>query len=313
MFTNRKHIILTALMLCLMLLTTTGCIPINLRDLIDFNNDPSSSSEAEIPDSSEVLSEAPSSIPEAEPEDAELNALRQQITNNNCMVGIAFVSYVDGGLSDGELTACLNRDPLVTEYPFLSNGKLVSYNGLELFALVPANENSVITLHPAGIDQYGDFEVQRNLTIYKSEPGETVILCCNDNENYANVLATVTDGDSVCEFYPMISLEDGCSIALYEGCYDFSLDDISKHLSEAYYYLENDIPEIREAIDDGMGLIYDSELFYDGQKMLVFELGSFTEYGFVCEKKYAISFDATYVLDSDDQTWIEIDDGIGNK
>lgn len=315
MFTNRKHIILTTLMLCLMLLATTGCIPINLGDLIDFTNDPSSSSQAETPVSSDVLSEAPSAIPEAEPEDdqsAELTALRQEITNNNCMVGIAFVGYLDSDISDEELAPYLNRNALAAKYPFLSNGKLVSYDGLELFALVPANENSVITLYPAGIDQYGDFTIQRNLTIYKSEPGETVILRCNDNENYANVFATVTDGDSVCEFYPMISLEDGYSVALYEGCYDFSLDDIFKHMSEAYYYLENDIPEIREAINDGMGIIYDSEIFYIDQNMLVFELGQFTEYGFVCEKKYAISFDATYVLDSDNQTWIVIGDGIGN-
>lgn len=165
---------------------------------------------------------------------AELSALQSEIIGSNSAVGIAFVDYVEDGLSEGDVAGYLINSELAKKYPFLKGIKTVAYNGLELFVLVPASDNGVITVYPNTINDKGELEANRDVVIFKGKKGEAVALRCNINESYPNVLVSVTQGDAFLEFYPTISLRDGWSVALQDGCYDFSLDDIRKYTSEAY-------------------------------------------------------------------------------
>lgn len=244
---------------------------------------------------------------------AELTALRMKIKENDCAVGIAFVDYVGNGLSEENVRNYLVHDRIVDSYPFLSQEKLIAYEGEELFALVPASKESTITLYPAGLDDEGNHSAQKDTILYQGNPGEPVLLRCNISENYGNVLAVVSNEEETLEFYPLISLEDGCSVAVFDGCYDFSLDNIRKYLDEAYYALEHNFTEVQEDVDNGMELVYAGEFYFCEQYMLRFEMGTYNEDGFVCEKQYAVGFDATYAFDTDAQKWYVIGAGLRNE
>lgn len=250
-------------------------------------------------------------------DNAELAALQSKIKNAGCTVGIALVDIVTGELSEADTVTYLQHSETIQQYPFLSDVQTVLHDGIELFLLVPASAQGVITVHPAEITDAGELEVRRDETIYKGAPGEAIALRCNVHEGYANVLVSVTDGSEVCELHPMVSLEDGCSVAPQEGCYDFSVDNIHKYIDGAYNMLPKTYPEIKEVMDNGGDLIYAGDFYFCNQIMMRFELGKYTvdnegysADGFVCEKQYAVSFDATYAMDPADHSWYVIGAGV---
>lgn len=241
---------------------------------------------------------------------AELSALQSEIIGSNSAVGIAFVDYVEDGLSGGDVAGYLINSELAEKYPFLKEIKTVAYNGLELFVLVPASDNGVITVYPNTINDKGELEANRDEVIFKGKKGEAVALRCNINESYPNVLVSVTQGDTFLEFYPTISLRDGWSVALQDGCYDFSLDDIRKYTSEAYDMLYKSFPEIQRELDRGKELVFADSFYFCNQWMLRFELGEYTADELAVEKQYAVSFDATYAMNMTEHNWYVIGAGL---
>lgn len=320
MLNRHKWTVLIALVLCLALVT--GCTII-----IPDTNDPASNVQDQATNGKNELNidnkkddtesnEEDNTEDAAKTEPEELTMLRNEIRENRCSVGVAFVDYIDNELSEENIAIYLSHTEIAEKYPFVNDADIVAYYGNELFVLVPADKNGVITLYSVDLSDDGEMEinleVNRDEPVYVGEPGAPVVLRSNIHEGYVNIMASITDGDSVCEYYPMVSLEDGCSAALDEGCYDFSPDNVLKHLDEVYYKLPHDFPEIQEAVDNGRELIYQGELYYNNEMMLRFELGTFNEYGdgFVCEKQYAVSFDATYEMDPVDHEWYIIGPGI---
>lgn len=248
-------------------------------------------------------------------EAAELSVLRSKIKEADCTVGIAFVDYVTEGLSEKDTVTYLSHSETIEKYPFFSDIKTVVYDGLELFLLVPKSKESIITVFPIDITDKGELVVQKDKTIYQSSPGEPIALRCNTNENYANVLISVTDAGKSYEFSPMISLQDGWSIALEEGCYDFSIDHIRKYVDTAYTMLPKTYPDIQKALDSGKELVFADDFYFCNQKMLRFELGTYTvndseETNFTCEMQYAVAFDTTYAMNPKDHKWYVIGAGV---
>lgn len=248
---------------------------------------------------------------DAADESAELTYLRSKIKESGCGVGIAFIDYVEDELSEDNTAIYLNQSELAEKYPCLKNIKTVAIDGINLFVLVPATEKGVITVFPTYITDSGELEVNKDEVIYESLPGEPIALKCNMSESYSNVLVSVANESETCEFYPMISLEDGWSVALQDGCYDFSIDDIRKYVDDAYFMMPQTYPEIEEALADGKELIYAGQFYFCNQIMIRFELGGYGVNGdFVCEKQYAVSFDATYAMDPADHNWYVIGAGV---
>lgn len=155
-------------------------------------------------------------------EESVLTRLRDNMKTCDCGVGIAFLGYVDTCGNGEEIKEYVEGCAVAEEYPFLTTCEPVVYEGEELYAFVTAEKDDVITIYPAGFTEEGEYKDDKDTVIYQGNPGESVILRCNLSEIFANVLITVTNGDKNLEFHPMLSMKDG-SVALEEGCYDFSI------------------------------------------------------------------------------------------
>lgn len=294
--------ILAFLLCSIVILTLNDCSKVE-----DNNEVPNSSdiSSGEISNSSEI---------DEKEESDELKILRSKIKESNCYVGIALVDYVSADLSEEDTVTYLNHSETAEQYSFINDIKTIAYNGSELFVFVPADVDSVITIFPVDITYDAEFEVKRDEIIYQGDLGEPVAVRCNVGEGYPNILVSVTNGNESNEFYPLVSLEDGWTIALEDGCYDFSIDNIHKYIDKIYYMLPKIYPDIQEAIDNGNGLVYAGDFYFCDQIMVRFELGKYSdsngEYKFECEKQYAVSFDATYEMDPSNHKWYVIGSGI---
>lgn len=254
---KNKAVIIISFILCLLL---AGCVA-------------NPSKQPETTESDTISTTEKETKKEEGEEPDELYVLRNKIKKADCVLGIAFVDYETSELSLENTQIYLNQSETINEYPFLRDIKTVSYDGIQLYIFVPASRESVITIYPNNITDEGEFEVNREKIIYKSKPGEPIALRCNEHENYSNVLVSVTNDDEVYEFYPMISLEDGWSVALEDGCYDFSVDNILKYANDASYMLPKSYSEIQDAIDNGKDLIFAGSFYFCDQMMLRFELG----------------------------------------
>ncbi len=296
---KNKAVIIISFVLCLLL---AGCVA-------------NTSKQPETTESDTISTTEKETKKEEGEEPDELYVLRNKIKKADCVLGIAFVDYETSELSLENTQIYLNQSETINEYPFLHDIKTVSYDGIQLYIFVPASRESVITIYPNNITDEGEFEVNREKIIYKSKPGEPIALRCNEHENYSNVLVSVTNDDEVYEFYPMISLEDGWSVALEDGCYDFSVDNILKYANDASYMLPKSYSEIQDAINNGKDLIFAGSFYFCDQMMLRFELGQYTddsysEDSFVCEKQYAVAFNTTYSMDPKDHKWYVIGNGL---
>lgn len=295
-----KIIVFACLVLCLSILS--GCTD-------GVRKDP----EQTTPDVSDVMAQETGNASGDVADSAEayeLAALQSRIRAAGCSVGIAFVDYIDGELSNADTTTYFRQSETVEEYPYLKDIKTVAYDGSELFVLAPATRDGVITVYPTLITDAGELEVQRDEVVCTAAPGEPIALRCNISESYSNVLVSVSCGEDVCEFYPSISLKDGWSVAICDGCYDFSIDNVHKYVDPAYYMLPKTYTEIKEALDGGSELIFAGDFYFCDQTMLRFELGRHGDDGFVCDKQYAVSFDATYAMDPADHRWYVIGAGV---
>lgn len=292
-------IMLTVLGLCLFALA--GCA-----------GDGGGDTESDVPET--TLSHADGGNAEDGAESYELAALRSRIKADGSSVGIAFVDYLETRLSEEDLSTYFEHSETAEEYPFLRGIDAVSCAGENIFVLVPASEKGTITLYSAGLNDDGEFEVDRSRELYRGEAGAPLLLSCNESENFSNVAVSVTDGDKTLEFHPMLSLKDVWIVAPQSGCCDISVDSILKYKDRAYYMLSMNFPEIADALEDGRELCYAGGFYFCDQTMLRFELGVPDEAGFVCEKQYAVSFDATYATDmgTEDRKWNVIGAGIGS-
>ncbi len=157
---------------------------------------------------------------EAEPS---LAALRARIRQSGERVGIAFLGYVTGPIPDSELAVFLEAEGHTERFPFLSDAARFLTEGQEVYALVPPDAQSVLTVYRAELSPEGTYSVDQSSPLFVGAPGEPVVLLCNLSEIYANVWVTVTDGDGEYSFSPMLTLENG-HVADGIG-YDFSVYD----------------------------------------------------------------------------------------
>lgn len=182
---------------------------------------PSVNTETETDSDSDKSSNAVS-VNQTEKEDALLLELRNSIRENDCMLGVAFIGYVNSEGTDEDMHDYLANSACAKAYPFLMDYADVIYEGAELYAFVPANEEYQITVYGAGVTENGEYYDYKKSPIYHGKPGEIIVLRCNLSEIYSNVLVSVTDGTKTLEFRPMLSMEDG-HMAVESGCYDFSV------------------------------------------------------------------------------------------
>ena len=196
------------------------------------------------------------STPPTEPEADALTLLRQEIAGAQCEAGLAFLGYVGYDSTREEVEAFVAQGPLAEKYPFLTQAPVVLAPGQELYALIPGRETQSLQVYPSGISLEGEYEDDWDTLLFNGEPGQILLLRCNESEVFSNVLVSLFGGTDILEFRPSVSLKDG-HLAALPGVYDFSLyeDDEAPSVSEAMALLLT-APEIQEGIDLGLTLMY---------------------------------------------------------
>lgn len=262
---------------------------------------PSDNTETDSDKSSKAVS-----INQTEKEETLLLGLRNSIRENNCMLGVAFIGYVNSEGTEEDVHDYLANSACAKAYPFLTDYDAVLHEGAELYAFVPANEEYQITVYGAGVTENGEYEDYKETPICQGKPGEIIVLRCNLSEIYSNVLVCVTDGDAMLEYRPMLSMMDG-RLAQAEACYDFTVYDSDGQQNEdthpAYVLLlEND--EIKYYINKGMVLTYTGDTqTIDGHQCIVFALATEHEDKLVRERYYAVFENTIYSFDSQKNEW----------
>lgn len=238
---------------------------------------------------------------------SELDNLRKSITENDCTVGIGFFGYIYSESDEEMIRECVSDSTLAKKYPFLKELKAAVFEGTELYAFVPASKDAVITVYRSEMSEEGTYIDHKDKPDYVAKPGEALILRCNLSEIYSNVLISVTDGDNVLEFHPMLSMKDG-HVSTENGCFDFSVyenkDDNESELLGAAFELLTGTDEVNYALEHGMKLIYtgDTETV-NGSDCFIFSLGTEHEEQFVREQLYAVSKDTVYVFYTETGEW----------
>lgn len=238
-------------------------------------------------------------------EPSELRNLRLQLKANKALVGVAYLDFLPDTVNVSKNSLAVDRisSAMFDKYPFLERCPISFNEGNVAFALVPTSQNVTVTIYRSSIDDEGMYKDETDKHLFKSEDGSPIVFLCNDNENYSNILISVKDGDKVIKFRPMLSLENGRDIVLCEGCYDFTYYDMRGYLSEANYYLSTYVDEIREGIESGLSLSYDSEEFMYNHYALKFKLGSYDDGNFDCEGEYLIDEYYTAYREPGELSW----------
>ncbi len=296
---KKRNIFTTILCTLLVLSLLTGCSLTGGKepdDVITTNPDS---------DQTQNTTESKKADPDTDDYDEplELTYLRLQMKENNDLVGVAYLDFLPDtqNVSEYSLAVDCSASATFDKYPFLERCPISLIDGYEMFAIVPASRNATITIYRSSIDEEGMTKDERDKPLFKSEDGSPIVVICNENENYSNILVCVEDGDEVVEFHPTMSLKNGRDIVLTEGCYDFTYHDMRAYSDEAFYYLTTYVDEIREGIANGMTLCYDSEVFMYNHFTLKYRLGTYDDdANFICKREYLIDEYYTLVFNMPD-------------
>ena len=238
-------------------------------------------------------------------EELSLELLQDEIIQSGNKVGLAFLGYVDSQSSEVDLRDYLMHSDAGRAYPFLPMSWLLMFEGQELYAVVPPDETTSITVYASGVNEWGEYVDDTSIPLGENWPGEPLLLQCNLSEIYSNVLIVVNDGSETIAFRPSLSMEDGHLVEI-PGVYDFSIypnvpdeSDVSSAMDRLVQ-----LEEIDAAMKRGMKLLYTGDVqMVAGQNCLLFALGTDTGDQFVREFYYAVSDNYIFTYDAVNDMW----------
>ena len=238
-------------------------------------------------------------------EELSLELLQDEIMQSGNKVGLAFLGYVDSQSSEVDLRDYLMYSDAGLAYPFLPMSWLLMVEGQELYAVVPPDETTSITVYASGVNEWGEYVDDTSMPLGENWPGEPLLLQCNLSEIYSNVLIVVNDGSETIAFRPSLSMEDGHLVEI-PGVYDFSIypnvpdeSDVSSAMDRLVQ-----LEEIDAAMKRGMKLLYTGDVqMVAGQNCLLFALGTDTGDQFVREFYYAVSDNYIFTYDAVNDMW----------
>lgn len=238
-------------------------------------------------------------------EELSLELLQDEILQSGNKVGLAFLGYVDSQSSEVDLRDYIMYSDAGRAYPFLPMSWLLMVEGQELYAVVPPDETTSITIYASGVNEWGEYVDDTSMPLGENWPGEPLLLQCNLSEIYSNVLIVVNDGSETIAFRPSLSMEDGHLVEI-PGVYDFSIypnvpdeSDVSSAMDRLVQ-----LEEIDAAMKQGMKLLYTGDVqMVAGQNCLLFALGTDTGDQFVREFYYAVSDNYIFTYDAVNDMW----------
>lgn len=232
-------------------------------------------------------------------ESEELSALRQEIRQAGCSVGIAYVGFGAYDAAEKDLRELLNGD--FTQYSFLKEAPLADCGGQELYALIPAGPEDRISIFASQLDENMEYQEDRENPVLAAAPGQTVLLRCNVSDIMTNSLAVVEGAWGSLEFRPCLSLRNG-RVHQDDDCYDFT--PYPGPDPEIAYELLREAPEVRQYLDQGMTILDTGEYeTIDGRACVIFALGTDQDGAFVRERYYGVADNVIYTMVEGDGQW----------
>lgn len=212
---------------------------------------------------------------------SELTYLHAKIRENGASVGVAYVGFVSNNqdVQAYNYASDFSTNPIFRDYPFFYEYPVSVNVGHDMFSVVPTGEQSQIKVYKVNIDEDGTLSVDRSTVLYEDKTGKPFFILCNDHEAYSNVLISVTSGNETVEFSPRISVESDEGLVLTEGCYDFTVKDIRDYIGEVGKYLAENIEQIRDGIENGFIIVYDSDEYLYGHYVLKYKLVKYHDDG----------------------------------
>jgi hypothetical protein len=219
---------------------------------------------------------------------ADLQPLQDAINHQNCVLGTAYLGSYNDGVSDAYAEA----------YPFLLSATLVDAGGDELYAFVPASNNTALTVCSAEITADGTY--RNTETLCQGKKGEVLLVRCNVSDLSSNV-CIAAQGKS---FHPTLSLMDG-GLAIEDGCFDFTLEDDPDIRMATNLLCE--AAEVQQDLSCGMTVQYTGEKqVVDGRECWLFVLGTEHDGQFVRKRYYAVCDNLIYKYDAVTDRWTSL-------
>ena len=287
---NLKKLAVWLLMLSLALTLLSGCAGAPSGT----TNNPSGGS-----------TDKPSEI--TEPVDAKLLSLQDEIRDNACPAGMAFLGFAGEDAAESELRSFLKSSQYAEKYDFLADAPFVDAGGTELYAVVTAEKVCCASVYRAALSDSGEYDVQTDGALYEGNGMDCFLLRCNVSDIHANAAVSFKTGDTVFSVFPMRSGVDGRLVA--EGCYDFSLYAEDNHSPDSdaiiAYGLLSEASEVEYYMGLGMTLQYTGQTrIIDGRSCWLFALGTEHDGGqFVREHLYGVCDNLIYTYDALNDTW----------
>ncbi len=244
-------------------------------------------------------------------EASDLGALQKKIAESGSNTGAAFVGYVKSESTESDLRTSFENSETGKEYPFLSASPLFMTEGQELYAIVPPNGNSSVTVYRSVVTDSGEYKDEISKPLYSGKPGEALLLRCNLSEIYSNVLISVAYGSGEVDFRPTLSMENG-HLQKMTGVYDFSVynEKPDTQAVEKATELLRETDEIKAAVKQGMKLMYTGDTqMIEGRTCILFALGTDHDDQFVRERLYGVCDKLVYIYDAVSDTWSTL--GVG--
>ena len=275
----------------------------------------SAASPSEISEPSNSSVAASSEI--AEPTDPSLLALQEEIRAHACSAGMAFLGAASEDTTESALRSFLKSSQYAEKYAFLADAPLVDAGGTELYAVVTAEKECLVSVYRAALTDSGEYDVRTDDALYEGVGMNCFLLRCNVGDLHANAVVSFQTGDTIFSVFPMLSGADGRLVA--EGCYDFSLyaEDNHSPNSDAIiaYGLLSEASEVQYYMGLGMTLQYTGQTqIIDGRSCWVFDLGTEHDNGqFVREHLYGVCDNLIYTYDALSDTWRVLGTGQGKE
>ena len=163
--------------------------------------------------------------------------LKQELNSSSEILAVAYLGTYENHANYSnfsEIKSFIANSDTAADYPFLNDineSHFVKTDGGELYCLVPAGDDTSITIYEFLFDD-DTYSAEMGDMLYNSADGQPVLVMCNQSDIFSNVFVEVIDSDdNFIGFNPFLSGVDNRIEQPYDG--DFTVYDFSRY-DESY-------------------------------------------------------------------------------
>lgn len=165
----------------------------------------------------------------AEFDNEKVKELKQVITAEDLLCGVAYLGYMDGTFED--VIGYLQEQKYYSELSFLKDislDRFASNDGGELYCVIPASSDVSITVRDVKLDSE-DSSLMAGAKLISISDGSPILIKGNMSEIVPNLLIESVSDEETVIFSPFLSLENGKMANADNRFFDFSPYDLMEH------------------------------------------------------------------------------------